>query len=418
MSDSETNALPQQLRRHPALVAGANAARACLKTTYREHIYVKTIDELDGESFEPLAGIRATIHSDIDTPRPRKENQVFSADYVEYLTGRDRNVVASVELIDGYVPISVNETAFYDALRTGLERRFNECGYTLREDAPDGLRAMSGRSIGNSMLECMFKPLSILDRLDVSPLQVTTSIENGCIVLRTPVDRLFEKRPFNWGLAAARDDESRWNRVHRSALGPLDNLGAARIWARRTCNYSEPESPGRAVITDMDELHEPLPVDVIWEVNPNIDNTIKALPDFARGSVADQTLTVYIPIDFAPPQDQGYIVFEDIRDWVEIVAYRITRQYAHSRGESKLLSTTCGQKCDTVEMRFFDDVRSLAATASRVFFMDVYRQKLVVSTDHLLEATERTISTVDNRTPTLRDRFVSAIAAFRNPSSI
>ncbi len=252
MSDSDPSDIRQQMRQHPALVAGVDAMRIRLKTTYREHAYPKTIEDLDGESFEPLAGIRVTVHSRHFDWRANIGNRVFMADYVEYLTGINRAVVATVELIDGYVPTYVNKTAFIDSLRVNLEALFNACGYTLHEDAPDGLRQLSKVTVGNTALELMFSPLRLLKGLELPLAQVTVVVEDGHIVLRVPIDRLFENRLSDYSTADSIGP--RWNRVHRSALGELENLGTARIWAQATIDYCEPVRPGRAFITDLDVL--------------------------------------------------------------------------------------------------------------------------------------------------------------------
>lgn len=408
MSDSDIPNLQQQMRQHPALWAGVKAMRA--SATYREQIYARAMNQLDGVAFDPLAGIRVTLHTRNATEKQRQDTQVFSGHYVEYLTGHQRVMTATVELIGGYVPMGVDPTAFQDALHTGLESRFNECGYTLQAVAPDGLRALSRWIIGNPMLEILFNPLSVLDNVRLSIQEVSSTVEEGNIVLRLPVSMVTEKPDLPLTVAFSYSDNPRWNRVHRSELGHLAALDSAYIWFATPKYYSDPSPSWRAVITHTDTLPQSafsdltkLPkIDSVWEVNSTPDNTIaQALPGFAWGMVLNQILTVYIPIDFSPRCDRGYIVFEDIGDWVEMVAYEIFHPESPLHPEQASKTYYRAQKKNVVEMCYFNNVRDLAATASWV-----HAPKEVAPTVAVVESKPRS---------TFRARLASAIAAFRCP---
>ncbi len=340
-----STALQTQMAHHPALAASVSAIRTKLNLTYTEQVYGKALAELVGTSFEPLAGIRVTflpVIEDHVTQPQGSSNLIFMAQYIEYLTGRRRTLAATVELVDGYVPIGVENQAFEDSLRRSVEGLFNECGYTLEEEAPDGLRKMNSVQLGHALLEYLFMPKTVLAsiaNIDLDKVEVT--VEDGAVVLRTPVamlqgsshpSALYLSRSLGgWGPEEFTSAE--FNVIRRDALGTLSNLLEGKnLWLEKA-RLSE-GTFGRTFLTDETELTNPYAT----VVNPDHTETLQLYPDYAvvlsidetprnyliclplmaSGVLDEQGLTVRIPLDLSAPFTSGRVVIECPDDWVEL----------------------------------------------------------------------------------------------------
>lgn len=147
---------------HPALLASVSELKTKLGGSYKEQVYNKQLADLAGVTFEPLAGLKVTFLPTLfpsSTFRaPDNSNLILSANYVEYLTGHQRVLLATIELVGGYVPFNVSAGAFGDALRHSVEHYLNTCGYSMASEVPDGLRQINHVQIGHDRLTKLFDP--------------------------------------------------------------------------------------------------------------------------------------------------------------------------------------------------------------------------------------------------------------------
>ncbi|WJJ55031.1 hypothetical protein [Xanthomonas phage RTH11] len=154
---------------HPALLASVSELKTKVVSTYKEQVYRKSLSDLAGMTFEPLAGLRVTFLPSMfptsSFEQPENSNVVYTVHYVEYLTGHQRILMAVVDLAEGYVPLNVSRTAFKDALKHSLEFHLNESGYSLADTPPDGLRKVSNVHIGHERLEALFNPTAFVKNM-------------------------------------------------------------------------------------------------------------------------------------------------------------------------------------------------------------------------------------------------------------
>lgn len=393
-----STALQTQMSKHPALTASVGAIRVKLDLKYTEQIYSKTLAELEGVSFEALAGIRITFLPIIEghvTQPEGSSNLIFMAQYVEYLTGRRRTLAAVVDLVDGYVPIGVEQRAFEDAFRHSIEASLNECGYTLEEDAPDGLRKMEKVTLGHKQLQYLFYPLTVLcgiDGIDMEKVEVT--VEDNAVVLRTPLPIFHHAKGYRsmrslMGFPMTNPEElyeSHFNRIHRSQLGGLNELlGGKNLWVefesarlgkfKRTFLTTETslENPfGKIINPDKTETTQLYPnYGLVVTLNESPTDTIDCLPSVASGVLRDQLLTVQIPLDLSSPYDKGEVVIEDIDDWVELKVHGVKQDVEQvvvneSMGayDKKVLAQHRKEKALSGDVSHLEALQALAVTAA------------------------------------------------------
>lgn len=393
-----STALQTQMSKHPALTASVGAIRVKLDLKYTEQIYSKTLAELEGISFEALAGIRITFLPIIEghvTQPEGSSNLIFMAQYVEYLTGRRRTLAAVVDLVDGYVPVGVEQRAFEDAFRHSIEASLNECGYTLEEKAPDGLRKMEKVTLGHKQLQYLFYPLTVLRGIDgIDEEKVEVTVEDNAVVLRTPLSIFHHDKGYRSMRSLAGFPmfdpeecyESYFNRVHRSHLGGLNELrGGKNLWVelgnarigefKRAFLTTETtlENPfGKIINPDKTETTQLYPnYGLVVTLNESPTNIIDCLPSVASGVLRDQFLTVRIPLDLSAPYDKGGVVIEDIDDWIELKVHGVRQEVEEvvvnqSMGvyDKKVVAQHRREKALSGDVGHLEALQALAATAA------------------------------------------------------
>lgn len=184
---------------NPTLMASIAELKTHIPSQYQEQVYHKTLSDLAGTVFEPLAGLKVTwlptLFPQGTFERPENSNLILSANYVEYLTGHQRVLLAAIEIMPGYVPFNVNGKAFDDALQHAVEYHLNLCGYTMAKTPPSGLRKVEHVQIGHNRLNRIFNPVATFReihgaaplgeknavKVDVSEASIITSARVGAL---------------------------------------------------------------------------------------------------------------------------------------------------------------------------------------------------------------------------------------------
>ena len=145
--------------RQQASISAKKTRQSILKDRLTEEVYQQTIAELEGQSFQPLAGITVTFGKPYATSSLQGEpdNAFVRFDYVEYTTGFRLTMIAVVELDKDYLPIGVERKALYDATYLKLEEILNSCGYTVDSEPSPGLRGVTNLKTGNDHLSIVFE---------------------------------------------------------------------------------------------------------------------------------------------------------------------------------------------------------------------------------------------------------------------
>lgn len=162
---------------------------------YSEDNYEKTIHDLVGVSFSPLAGIHLTFLE----PKAKanssswQRDYYFAGDYVEYGTGFKMRLHLRVSLDPGYFPLGVSKDALHCAARAGIEEYLNTCGYTIDENIHyDGLRSFTNVEIGNDTFDAFMKlDENIFEALhfDKWPDQIVFEETETALMFKAPADK-------------------------------------------------------------------------------------------------------------------------------------------------------------------------------------------------------------------------------------
>lgn len=337
---SETQAMSVPMDQHPALLASVRAIRTKLNLPYTEHVYGKSLSELAGVSFEPLAGITVTFlptlldHVDVES---QNSNLIFMGHYVEYLTGHRRTVGAVVSLADGYVPLKVEAKALNASLLRSLEYHLNECGYTTQSNAPDGLRLITVKQIGHALLDLLCDPIRAFGDWEVQEDKVTIDVVGEHIQLQVDATYYIARsdtlalKSMELGVHLLRHirGHSRTpygNLIHSSVMGPLAEVGGQNIWVE-----SGYEFPANLYVSHEDVLTNPVSkktnpdrstttsyhhrYDKVFQVHEIEQTQFGHLNPYVTGELNGTVLTLLVPLDLTSPPEFGKFVVDDPSQW-------------------------------------------------------------------------------------------------------
>ena len=226
---SSSAAASQRQKLLPSLV---EARHQVSHGRFVEDHYNKSIAELAGQSFKPLAGFTVTFGRPMaeSTVQNTALNEAFFFNYVEYTTGFRLIMHAFVILDEGYYPLGVSWDAFNDAMLLRVEALINECGYTTLMTPPSGLRAVVFSPYKNWRLSSLFDMDKELHAFVFDKLAANVEFEETeeHLVFRIPTQAVMGKAATELG-GPSKDHEPQY--VHRSALGILVNYVGKTIWA-------------------------------------------------------------------------------------------------------------------------------------------------------------------------------------------
>lgn len=323
---------------HGRAAAVATRTRASLQRgRLVEEFYERKISDLEGESFQPLAGINVTFGKVQATTASQEEaiNEVLSLEYVEYTTGFRLTIKAAVTFDPGYFPIGIEAKAFNDALTLKLEEILNTCGYTQESDVP-GLRTVASLSTGNVRLSELIDLDSYLYRFyydaeqPVRQAPPSTEFEETdehlIFRLRSPGIRLNYSGQCNLvkefyaslrGTASLLDQEVTYL-LPPHQLGYLNTLKGKRVWA------PNPECRGAYVPLKVTDLS----IDILpGIISGDFDRCYAYKPYSEALDIEPAPSSIDLPLSkriFKVEWKEGYLVLTYPKDWIGATAHPLS----------------------------------------------------------------------------------------------